>query len=143
MAAICVADVVLACNPQAPLPGLDPLYALPSSSAPITGATVVTLKTENDPYATLIGSSCGEMYPSMERSAGLLLPPPQLPPPRLPPLWLPPPERFPPALQALAEQQRLFMERKYQEQVRVWPFCSSCPYFEFRDLLDCIMFRWG
>ena len=34
------------------------------------------------------------------------------------PPQLPPPEHFPPALQALAEQQRLFMERKYQEQVR-------------------------
>jgi len=33
------------------------------------------------------------------------------------PPQLPPPEHFPPALQALAEQQRLFMARKYQEQV--------------------------
>ena len=84
---------------------MDCLYSMPPISAQATSMPAVALKKEVDQAAAAFG--CGGAQ--SQRASGGVLPPPQLPLP----------EHFPPALQALAEQQRLFMERKYQEQV--WP----------------------
>ena len=105
--------------PMAASLGAAPKGSHPRVSAFGSGGGAAQTAAKSDPFAAGFGSTKGSspVCPLTGQRPGGLAPP-----------QLPPPQHFPPALQALAEQQRRFMERKYQEQV-----CGK-PYSSTRDL---------
>jgi hypothetical protein len=99
---------------------MDYLYSMPPLSTQAPRVPATALKKENDQIAATFGTRGSQP----QRSGSGVPPLPQLPPP----------EHFPPALQALAEQQRLFMERKYQEQVWLAPVAVPRPPFQRKGM---------
>ena len=97
----------------APMTALEPAYKHSRSlMSAFGGSGGASQAAKRDPFTAGFGGS--------NSSSPVCLMTGQRPGGAIPP-QLPPPEHFPPALQALAQQQRLFMQRKYQEQV-----CLSC-----------------
>ncbi len=95
------------CAPMTALPGAQHKHSRSLVSA-FGGSGGAAPAAKRDPFTAGFGgsNSSSPVCPMTGQRPGGMVPP-----------QLPPPEHFPPALQALAEQQRLFMQRKYQEQV--------------------------